>query len=160
MGRYDLKREEMDLNKTVRQVLILSKSEAKNKNVSLFEDLQLDIPSVYGDRTQIQQVTLNLVINAIEALEGHQLSNPEVLVSTTLNDNNNVILSVSDNGPGIVPNQIDAIFDSFKTTKKEGLGIGLSICRSIAEKHSGQLWAENRPEGGAVFYFKIPVSDN
>ena len=81
-------------------------------------------------------------------------------MSTRFGDNKYVILSVSDSGPGIEPNRIDSIFDAFETTKKGGLGIGLSICRSLADNHGGQIWADNRPEGGAVFFLRLPIVDN
>ena len=113
---------------------------------------------MYGDRIQIQQVTLNLVMNALEALKGHHVSTLEVIVSTRFGDNKEVLLSVGDSGPGIEPDQLNTIFESFETTKKAGLGIGLSICRSIAERLGGRLWAENRPEGGAIFFFSLPWS--
>jgi PAS domain S-box-containing protein len=158
VGKYDLKREEIDLNETVREVLPLVKSEALNSNILILEDLQPEIPPVYGDRIQIQQVTLNLVMNALEALKGHHVSTLEVIVSTRFGDNKEVLLSVGDSGPGIEPDQLNTIFESFETTKKTGLGIGLSICRSIAERLGGRLWAENRPEGGAIFFFSLPWS--
>lgn len=158
VGKYDLKLEEIDLNETVREVLTLMKSEALNRKIVISEELQPDIPSVRGDRIQIQQVILNLAVNALEALKGHHVSTPEVIVSTRFGDNKEVILSVSDSGPGIEPDQFNTIFDSFETTKEGGLGIGLSICLSIAEKLGGRLWAENRPEGGAVFFFSLPCS--
>ena len=158
VGRYDLKLEEVDLNETVREVLTLMKSEALNRKIVISEELQPDIPPVRGDRIQIQQVILNLAVNALEALKGHHVSTPEVIVSTRFGDNKEVILSVSDSGPGIEPGQFNTIFDSFETTKEGGLGIGLSICLSIAEKLGGRLWAENRPEGGAVFFFSLPCS--
>jgi len=158
VGKYDLKLQEIDLNETAREVLLLVKSEALNSNLVIYEDLQPDIPPVNGDRIQIQQVILNLVMNALEALKGHHISTPEVIVSTRFGDNKEVLLSVSDSGPGIKPDQLNTIFDSFETTKKGGLGIGLSICRSIAQRLGGRLWAENRPEGGAIFFFSLPLS--
>jgi len=156
LGRDDLKHEEIDLNETVREVLALVKSDAINRGVSISENLQPDIPPVYGDRTQIQQVILNLVMNALEVIKGHHISAPEVIVSTQVEDNQEVILSVSDSGPGIEPDQLNTIFDAYETTKEGGLGIGLVICRSIADKHCGQLWAENRSEGGATFFLSLP----
>jgi len=160
MGRYDLKREEIDLNEAVREVLTLVKSDALNRRIFISKDLQSDIPPVYGDRIQIQQVILNLMMNALETLKGHHISKLEVTVSTQFKDNKDVILSVSDSGPGIEPDKLNTIFEPFETTKKDGLGIGLSICRSIADKHDGQLWAENRPGGGATFFFRLPAGVN
>ena len=159
-GKYDLKRENIDINETVREVLTLVKSEALHRRIVLSENLQPDIPAVNGDRIQIQQVILNLLMNALETLKGHDISTPEIIVSTRCKENKDVILTVSDSGRGIEPDQLDSIFDSFQTTKKEGLGIGLSICRLIADKHEGQLWAENRPEGGAIFFFSLPPGKN
>jgi PAS domain S-box-containing protein len=156
--KYDLKHEEIDLNETAREVLPLVKSEALNRKILMLEDLQPDIPPVNGDRIQIQQVILNLVMNALEALKGHNASTPKVILSTRFVDNKQVILSVSDSGPGIEPERLNTIFDSFATTKEGGMGIGLSICRSIAEKLGGRLWAENRPEGGAIFFLSLPLS--
>ena len=116
------------------------------------------MPPVYADRIEIQQVALNLVMNSLEAISGQHISFPEIIVSTKFSENKGVILSVSDSGPGIEPGRINTIFDSFETTKKGGLGIGLSICRSIADQHGGRIWAENRPEGGAIFYFSLPIT--
>jgi signal transduction histidine kinase len=160
MKRYEPKHRKIDLNDTVREVLILLKSEALDKKVFLSQKLQSDIPPRYGDRVEIQQVTLNLVMNALETLSEQQISNPEITVSTRLKGNKDVILSVSDSGPGIEPDRINTIFEAFETTKKGGLGIGLSICRSIADMHGGQIWAENRPEGGAIFFLRLPVVHN
>jgi PAS domain S-box-containing protein len=156
MGKSEPKRENIDFNKTVREVLNLTKSEIQNRKISIKENLQPHIPPVYGDRIQIQQVILNLLMNAMEALKGADISKPEVLVSTQFKEKDGVILSVSDSGPGIKPDQLSSVFESFQTSKKGGLGIGLPICRSIAERHGGNIWAENRPEGGATFFFKLP----
>jgi PAS domain S-box-containing protein len=158
-GRYDPKREALDFNETIREVLSLVKAEAINRGVSISKNFQPGIPPVYGDCIQIQQVVLNLMMNAFEALKGHHLPRPEVMVSTQIDGINGVLLSVSDSGPGIEPDLLSTIFNSFKTNKQEGLGIGLSICRTIADNHNGQLWAENRPEGGSVFFFKLPLGE-
>ena len=126
----------------------------------LYEQLQADIPPVYGDRTQIQQVVLNLVMNALEALSGQDVKKPEIIITTRSDKNEDVILCVSNTGPGIKEDQLDTIFDSFYTTKDGGLGVGLSICRRIADAHCWRLWAENRPEGGAIFFFRLPSGEN
>jgi len=156
MGRPELKREKMDLNKIVGEVLTLIRSEALLKKVSLTENFQPDIPPVYGDRIQIQQVILNLLMNALEAIEEHHTMTPKVHISTRFKGNDAVILTVSDSGPGIKPDQLTSIFDSFYTTKTGGMGMGLSVCRSIAKEHGGKIWAENRAEGGATFFFRLP----
>jgi signal transduction histidine kinase len=156
-GKYDRKREKMDFNETVREVVTLVKSEAVNRGVILSDNLQPHIPPVYGDRIQIQQVILNLLMNALEALIGHDVAKPEITLSTGFIENKDILLTVSDSGPGIEPDKINTIFDSFQSTKEGGLGIGLSISRSIVDKHGGGVWAENRPEGGASFYFALPM---
>jgi PAS domain S-box-containing protein len=156
MGRPELKHEEIDFNKIVGEVLTLIKSEAILRKVSLTVNLQPDIPPVYGDRVQVQQVILNLLMNALEALEDHHISTPKVLVSSRFKEFDGVLLTVSDIGPGIKPDQLTSIFDSFYTTKTGGMGMGLSICRSIAKDHGGEIWAENRAEGGATFFFRLP----
>ena len=99
-------------------------------------------------------------MNALGALKTSHTPTSEVIVSTRFKDNKDVILCVSDSGPGIEPDRISTIFDPFETTKKGGLGIGLSICRSIADSHGGRLWAENQPEGGAIFCFALPTGVN
>jgi PAS domain S-box-containing protein len=157
MGKYDSNYTNLDFNETIREVLMLLKSEVINRKVLLSEDLQPDIPPVYGDRIQIQQLILNLLMNALEALIQSQLPTPEIIISSRFKDNKDVALYVKDSGPGIEPERISTIFNSFETTKKEGLGIGLSICQSISDNHRGKLWVENRPEGGAVFCFTLPT---
>jgi PAS domain S-box-containing protein len=160
MARSELKQEWMDFNEAVSEVLSLIRSEILLRNISLSEDLHPDIPPVHGNRISIQQVILNLVMNALEAIESHPTENPEILVFTRPEGNKGVILSVSDNGPGIEPDQLTSIFDSFHTTKTGGLGMGLSICRTIAGEHGGKIWAENRPEGGSTFFFSLPFGED
>lgn len=157
MGRQVSKREEIDLNKTVNDVLTLIKNDALSKGISISENLRPNIPPIHGHRTQIQQLTLNLLMNAMEALQGNYSKNPEINVATGINDNKDIILCVSDSGPGIEHDQINTIFKSFTTSKKKGLGIGLTICTSIAENHEGRLWGGNRPEGGAIFCLTLPT---
>ena len=120
-------------------------------------DWQLDehIPMVSVDRTQIHQVFINLLSNAIEALEGSQIS-PQIVVRASAKDQNQMLIQVIDNGPGVADQE--KIFDAFVTTKKNGMGIGLAVSRSIVEAHGGRLWAENNPTGGAKFNVTLPVS--
>ena len=160
LGRSELKKEEFDFSETVREVLILIKSEVINRKIFLSESLQPDIPKIYGHHIQIQQVILNLLMNALEALDENRGTTSEIFLSSRVEENQFVVLSVSDSGPGIKPDLLVSIFDSFHTTKKGGMGVGLSICRSIIEDHGGTIWAENRPEGGAVFFFKLPFGKN
>ena len=120
-------------------------------------DWQLDdnLPTVSVDLTQIQQVFINLISNAMEALEGSQIS-PHIIVRASATDQNQMLIQVIDNGPGVAGQE--RIFDAFVTTKTNGMGIGLAVSRSIVEAHGGRLWAENNPAGGATFNVALPVS--
>jgi len=106
------------------------------------------------DKVQIQQVVVNLMRNAIEAMEVSDRR--ELTVSTELAEDGVITISVADSGPGIAPELADRLFQPFVTTKAQGMGVGLSICRSIVEAHSGRLWVEANPEGGTIFRFTVP----
>jgi signal transduction histidine kinase len=116
-----------------------------------------DLPLIHGDRVQLQQVILNLVVNAVEAMNGVDAGARELLIITGRVEPNGVLVAVRDTGPGLAPATLDRLFDAFYTTKPSGLGMGLSICRSIIEAHGGQLWAEENEPRGAVFQFLTPV---
>jgi signal transduction histidine kinase len=105
---------------------------------------------------QLQQVILNLLINAIEAMSGMSEGSRELLISATKTDPEGVLVAVRDSGPGLAPESVDRLFESFYTTKPNGLGMGLSICRSIIEAHGGRLWATANAPRGAVFQFTLP----
>ena len=107
------------------------------------------------DKVQIQQVIVNLMRNAIEAMEVSDRR--ELTVSTELAEDGVITISVADSGPGIAPELADRLFQPFVTTKAQGMGVGLSICRSIVEAHNGRLWAETNPDGGAIFRFTVPA---
>jgi PAS domain S-box-containing protein len=160
MSNSDQKRGEIMVNDAVREVILLIKSDVFKQNISVSKNLQADIPSVFGSRVQIQQVILNLLMNAMDAVSKETVASRHIVISTQLMESDEILLSVSDSGPGIKKDQLETVFDSFQTTKKGGLGIGLSICRTIAREHQGTIWAENRQQGGAVFYFKLPVNGN
>ena len=113
------------------------------------------LPAVPVDQIQIQQVFINLIVNAIEAVEGQQVS-PLVTLRAAVTDSDRLLVQVIDNGPGI--HDPDQIFDAFMTTKEKGMGIGLAVSRSIVEAHGGQLWAENNKAGGATFNVALPLS--
>jgi len=108
------------------------------------------------DKLQIQQVVVNLVRNAIEAMEGSKRR--ELTISVARTEDGAVGISVIDTGPGIAPDIADRLFQPFVTTKAQGMGVGLSICRSIVEAHGGRLWAEANPEGGSIFRFTLPAN--
>jgi C4-dicarboxylate-specific signal transduction histidine kinase len=115
------------------------------------------LPPIEGDRVQLQQVILNLVINAIEAMSGSDAAPRELLLSTERNESDDVLVKVRDSGPGLAPAAAERLFDAFFTTKPSGLGLGLSICRSIVEARGGRLWATANSPRGAVFQFTAPA---
>jgi signal transduction histidine kinase len=114
------------------------------------------LPLIHGDRVQLQQVNLNLIINAIEAMSGIDEAPCELLITTGQSEQGDVLVSVRDSGPGLAPHVLERLFDAFYTTKPSGLGLGLSICRSIIEAHGGRLWASANTPRGTVFRFTVP----
>lgn len=159
VGKAEYEHEQVDLNEAVSDVLSIVRGEIALREITLSENLQQGIPTVLGNRINIQQVILNLVMNALEAVEDYGEGSSEVIVATKAEGSKDVVFSVSDTGPGIDPGQITSIFDSFYTTKTEGLGVGLSICKTIAREHGGKIWAENRTEGGATLFFSVTTGD-
>jgi C4-dicarboxylate-specific signal transduction histidine kinase len=148
-------REKLDLNDTVREVFALVRDQAKRNSVTIRTRFADDVFPVLGDRVQLQQVVLNLMMNAIEAMSG-VVDRPRELIITTGNiDADQVVVSVEDSGPGLDPNAASKIFDPFYTTKASGMGMGLSISRSIVEHHGGRLWATARDGPGTTFHFSL-----
>jgi signal transduction histidine kinase len=115
---------------------------------------------VQGDRVQLQQVILNLVLNAVEAVGAVEAGPRELLISTEPTEANGVLVAVRDSGPGIDPEHVERVFEAFYTTKSSGVGMGLSICRSIIDAHGGRLWAEANEPRGAVFQFTLPGAES
>jgi len=148
---------QLDINDVIAEVLALTRSELRRHDVSLETELSGDLETVMADRIQVQQVILNLVMNGIEAMNAI-MDRPRVLrVSSRIDGPDSVLIAVTDTGMGLDPTKMDRIFDAFFTTKPEGMGMGLSICRSIIEAHGGRLWASpNLPYGG-VIQFTMPV---
>ena len=157
LKKGEMRREAIDLNGAVRAVLKLTRSDLLNAEVSLSSDLPDDLPCVFGDRVQLQQVLLNLVINASEAMAGESVKNRLLSIATSLAGDGMVQVEVSDRGHGIAAGDLEHIFVPFYTTKGKGLGLGLSVCRRIIEAHGGQLTASNNTNGGACFRFTLPV---
>ncbi|TCN21229.1 PAS domain-containing sensor histidine kinase [Sinorhizobium americanum] len=149
--------EDLDITEALTEIVALSRGKALKNGVSLQVQLSKGLPTVRGDRVQLQQVMLNLITNAIEAMSDVDDSNRNVRV-TAGRDDDNVFVTVQDSGSGLTPATLERVFEPFYTTKPTGLGVGLSICRSIIEAHSGALWATNGDEGGAVFSFTVPIS--
>jgi signal transduction histidine kinase len=115
------------------------------------------LPPIQGDRVELQQVILNLIINAVEAMSGVSEGSRELLVDTGKAGSDGVLVAVRDSGPGLAPASLERLFDAFYTTKPGGLGMGLSICRSIVEAHGGRLWATANVPHGAIFQFTLPA---
>jgi PAS domain S-box-containing protein len=152
-----LQKDWLDLNATIRDVLALARSEVQRRGVALETHLAGDMPLILGDRVQVQQVLLNLVMNAIEALSGVGAGPRELWVSSERVAATEVVIAVRDSGPGLDPQSLDRLFDAFYTTKSHGLGLGLAISRRIIEAHGGRLWATAHAPQGAVFQFTLPI---
>ena len=152
-----LQKDWLDLNATIRDALALARSEVQRHGVVLETHLAADVPLILGDRIQVQQVLLNLLMNAIEALSGVAEGPRELWVSSELVAATEVVIAVRDSGPGFDPQHIDRLFDAFYTTKPHGLGLGLAISRRIIEAHGGRLWATANAPHGAVLQFTLPI---
>lgn len=159
-----------DVNEIVREA-VRSHSSTGQSSIEVVLDLQEDLPHVMADRIQIQQVVINLVRNAQEAMAGMSDHSVHVGTSTTdanrsirlraaKVDPNQVLVTVSDEGPGLPEDLEDQLFEPFVTAKPKGIGVGLSICRSIMHSHGGKIWAENRKGGGADFHFTLPIAES
>jgi NO-binding membrane sensor protein with MHYT domain len=145
----------LDINETILETIALTRNEMLRHRVLLRTELADGLPRIWGDRVQLQQVILNLIMNAIEAMSEVGDGSRELLISTSMNLPDGVIAAVRDSGPGLTPESLDRLFDPFYTTKPAGMGMGLSICRSIAEAHGGRLWASANSPRGAVFQFTL-----
>jgi signal transduction histidine kinase len=155
--KEELKSESLELNGVIEEIVDLLQSEVNNRNASIAMDLEARIPPIYGDRIQIHQVILNLLVNALDAVGGQPAETREVRISTRIGEADSILVSVSDSGPGIDDHKLEAVFEAFYTTKTKGMGMGLPISRSIIEQHNGRIWASNNPEGGATFAFTLPI---
>ena len=155
----EIQRRPVDLNQVVRDVLALARSDLITRNVSVTTQLDSQAPLVVADPVQLQQVLLNLIVNACEAMSGIAPSQRRLTIATrTVDEGRALECSVADRGCGLPPGDAERIFQPFVTTKKQGLGLGLAICRSIIEGHGGRLWAEGNPaECGAIFRFTANI---
>ena len=155
--RADQERQPIDVNEVALEVLQSLRSEFKEHSVTVSPRLTSDIPLIEGNRSQLQQVILNLIHNAVEAMAS-TTDRARVLQLRTVQDGiRGIAVAVEDSGPGIDPNRLDGIFDAFVTTKTHGMGLGLAICRMIVERHGGQLTASSDGKSGALFQFVLPV---
>jgi C4-dicarboxylate-specific signal transduction histidine kinase len=148
-------REPLDINQMIREVLILADGEARRARTRLLTQLAGDLPEVLGDRVQLQQVVLNLLRNGLDAMAAVGDRPRELLIRTQKDATASVQVAVQDSGSGIDPQHVDRIFEPFYTTKRSGIGIGLSISRSIVEQHGGKLWAVPNEGPGTTFHFTV-----
>ncbi|MGH9553093.1 MAG: GAF domain-containing sensor histidine kinase, partial [Terriglobales bacterium] len=151
------RKELVDLNNAIEEVIALVRSELSKNRVSVHMQLGEGLSPIHGDRVQLQQVMLNLILNAIEAMINVDEEVRELVISTELSPLEGLLATVVDSGPGVPPEDRERIFESFYTTKATGVGIGLSICRSIIGAHGGRLWADAHQPRGAVFRFTLPA---
>jgi PAS domain S-box-containing protein len=153
------RKDRFDLNKAIDEVIVLGRNAIIKNGVSVQTRLSEDLFLIHGDRVQLQQVVLNLILNAVEAMGSSKAGARELLISTEQN-HNGILVAVGDSGQGIDPPNLERVFDAFYTTKPSGMGMGLSICRSIVEAHEGRLWAEANEPRGTVFRFTLPAVDH
>src|SRR6202041_3961799 len=150
------RKDAVEVNDAILEVIAFIRTEAANNSVSVRTQLAEGLPRVLGDRVQLQQVLLNLIINAIQAMRDVGEEERELLISTR-NEPDGVSVEVRDSGAGFAPAALERVFEAFYTTKPGGLGMGLSICRSIIEAHDGRLWARANLPRGAIFGFIAPA---
>ena len=148
-----------DLNEAIDEVIGLARSAIVKNGVSVQTRLTEGLPAVHGDRVQLQQVVLNLILNAVEAMSAVDEGVRELLLSTERSERYGVLVAVRDSGPGIDPERREHVFEAFYTTKSSGVGMGLSICRSIVGAHGGRLWVDENEPRGAVFRFTLPIAE-
>ena len=150
--------ERVEINGAIAEVIELTSGETTKNRVAVQMQLADGLPAVEADRTQLQQVLLNLIINAVQALSEGSQDHRELLISTSMDGSSDVAVSVRDSGPGISPEQLERLFDPFYTTKPGGMGMGLSICHSIIEGQGGRIWATANVAQGATFHFTVPIA--
>jgi C4-dicarboxylate-specific signal transduction histidine kinase len=150
-------KELLNMNETVREVITIAARELTQNSVVLWTELPPNIPAVLGDRVQLQQVLLNLILNSTEAMSGADWPVRELLVRSQESKPGEVMITLRDSGPGLGLHDPERIFDSFFSTKPGGLGLGLSISRTIIEAHGGRLWATQNNDRGATFQFSLPA---
>jgi len=147
----------LDLNDVVSEVLKLVRNDLLNQKVTGQMELAPELPAIVGDRVQLQQVVLNLVMNSCDAIATGRTGDRKLIIRTGLNNGDGICVSVTDQGVGLAPDNLERVFEPFFSTKPDGMGLGLSVCRTIIMAHGGKLWAANNADRGATFYFTIPA---
>jgi two-component system sensor kinase FixL len=158
LKKREMKFGQLDINDLVVAVIRLIHSDALIKSVSINTQLAADLPALCGDRIQLQQVLLNLALNALDAMKNLPISERVLTIATSRLDDDMVEVAVRDSGTGIPPDQLEKIFEPFVTNKSQGLGMGLAISHSIIEMHKGRIWVTNNHGRGATFRFVLPIS--
>jgi signal transduction histidine kinase len=158
LKKGQVKLQEIDINSIIPKVLILQHSDLICRNVAVKTQLEPNLPPVMADSVQIQQVLLNLIINACDAMQSNVVNGRLIRITTSWDKSETLEISVSDLGKGVSADNFEKIFEPFVSSKAEGLGLGLTICRSIVKAHGGKLWATNNPNIGATFHLTLPVS--
>jgi PAS domain S-box-containing protein len=153
------RKDRFDLNEAINEVIVLAGSAVTKNGVSVQTRLTEGLAPVQGDRVQLQQVVLNLILNAVEAMGSVEAGARELLISSEQSQTNGALVAVRDSGPGIDPERLERVFEAFYTTKSGGVGMGLSICRSIIDAHGGRLWADVNEPRGAAFQFTLPSAE-
>jgi signal transduction histidine kinase len=153
-------KENLEINPAVLEVIALTRSEAFKNSVSVRTQFAEGLPAVQADRVQLQQVVLNLIVNAIEAMAAVGEGERELLISTGRDASDGVHVTLRDSGLGLDPKNVERLFEAFYTTKPTGMGMGLAICRSIIEAHGGRMWAGANEPRGAVFQFTLPLASD
>jgi PAS domain S-box-containing protein len=155
-----IRTEDVDINGAILEVIALTRGEVVKNSISVQSHLVDGLPLIQGDRVQLQQVIMNLIVNAVEALSSVSEGSRDLVITTGKGEPDGVLVVVRDSGPGLSSPGPERIFDAFNTTKPGGLGMGLSICRTIIEAHGGRLWATAAQPQGAIFQFTLPVQSS
>jgi len=152
-----LRKDRVDINEAIREVIELTRGEAAKNGASVQMVFGKGLPAIEGDRVQLQQVVLNLIVNAVQAMSSVEQGPREMFITTAHAERDGVLVAVKDSGSGLAPETLEQLFTPFYSTKPGGLGMGLSICRSIIEAHGGRLWATANQPRGAIFQFTVPT---
>ena len=152
-------RETLEINSTINEVAALINSEIVLHNTLVTLDLHPEALIVQGDSVQIQQVLINLLTNALDAMDNQPVEARSITISTRPDNSNGILVSISDTGGGIPPGDVETIFTPFNTKKIQGMGLGLAVCKWIIEGHGGKIWADNNKDRGAIFTFFLPTGN-
>jgi C4-dicarboxylate-specific signal transduction histidine kinase len=158
MKKAPSRKERLDINEAIREVIELTRDEALKNGVSVHTKRAEHLPLIQGDQVQLRQVMLNLIINAVEAMSPYAAGARDLLIRTAKTKSGGVLVAVRDSGPGVDPANLERIFDAFFSTKADGLGMGLSICRAIIQAHGGRLSATRGAARGTILRFTLPAA--